>query len=53
MALLAQGAGHAISVLGNSILHAALAWMLVAPLAVYAAYKLLASVFVRTAAQIK
>src|SRR6202453_701668 len=35
MALLAQGAGHAISVLWDSILHAGLAWMLVAPLAVY------------------
>jgi uncharacterized protein (DUF2062 family) len=53
MALLAQGAGHAISVLWDSILHAGLAWILVAPLAVYAIYKLLTPVFVRAAAQIK
>jgi uncharacterized protein (DUF2062 family) len=53
MALLAQGAGHAIGVLWDSILHAGLAWMLVAPLAVYSIYRLLIPVFVRAAAQIK
>jgi uncharacterized protein (DUF2062 family) len=53
MALLAQGAGHAIAVLWVSILHAGLAWMLVAPLAVYFIYKLLTPVFDRAAAQIK
>src|ERR1700733_13089143 len=49
MALLAQGAGHAITVLWDAILHAGLAWMLVAPLAVYAIYRLLIPVFVRAA----
>ena len=53
MALLAQGAGHAITVLWDAILHAGLAWILIAPLAVYCIYKLLTPVFVRAAAQIK
>ena len=41
MALLAQGAGHRIAVLWDAILHAGLAWILVAPFAVYSIYKLL------------
>jgi uncharacterized protein (DUF2062 family) len=53
MALLAQGTGHAIAVLRDAILHAGLAWMLVAPLAVYGIYKLLTPVFIRAATQIK
>jgi uncharacterized protein (DUF2062 family) len=53
MALLAQGAGHAIAVLRDAILHAGLAWILVAPLAVYSIHKLLTPVFVRAAAQMK
>jgi uncharacterized protein (DUF2062 family) len=53
MALLAQGAGHAIAVLWDALLHAGLAWILVAPLAVYCIYKLLTPVFVRAAAKIK
>jgi Uncharacterized protein conserved in bacteria (DUF2062) len=53
MALLAQGAGHAIIVLQNAILHAGLAWILVAPLAVYSIHKLLTPVFVRASAQLK
>jgi hypothetical protein len=53
MALLAQGVGHAIAVLWDAILHAGLAWGLVAPLAAYCLYKLLTPVFVRAAGQIK
>jgi uncharacterized protein (DUF2062 family) len=53
MALLAQGAGHTIGVLRDAILHAGLAWILIAPLAVYSLYKLLTPVFVRAAAQAK
>ena len=53
MALLAQGAGHAIAVLRDAILHAGLAWIFVAPLAVYSIHKLLTPVFVRVAAQMK
>jgi hypothetical protein len=52
-ALLAQGAGHAIAVLRDAVLHAGLAWILVAPLAVYSIHKLLTPVFVRVAAQMK
>jgi len=37
----------------EAILHAGLAWILVAPLAVYSIHKLLTPVFVRAAAQIK
>jgi uncharacterized protein (DUF2062 family) len=53
LALLAQGAGHAIIVLWDAILHAGLAWMLVAPIAVLLFYTLLTPVFARAAAQIK
>ena len=52
-ALLAQGVGHAIAVLRDAILHAGLAWILVAPLAIYSIRKLLTPVFVRAAAQMK
>lgn len=51
LALLAQGAGHAIVVLWDAILHAGLAWILVAPVAVFLLYKLLTPVFSRAAAQ--
>lgn len=53
VALLAQGAGHAVAVLWNAILHAGLAWILVAPIAVYSIYRLLTPVFARAAAQTK
>ena len=53
MALMAQGAGHAIAALSGAILHAGLAWLLVAPLTVYSIHKLLTPVFVRVAAQLK
>jgi uncharacterized protein (DUF2062 family) len=49
MALLAHGAGHAIIVLWDAIVHAAVAWILVAPFAVLVIYKLLTPVFVRAA----
>ena len=52
MALIAQGAGHAIAALSGAILHAGLAWILVAPPAVYSIRKLLTPVFVRAAAQL-
>lgn len=51
LALLAQGVGHAVVVLWHAILHAGLAWILVAPPAVYALSKLLTPVFTRAAAQ--
>jgi len=52
LALMAQGVGHAIVTLWNSILHAGLAWMLVAPLAVFFFYKVLTAVFEHAAARI-
>ena len=53
LALMAQGAGHAVAALWDAILHAGLAWILVAPFAVYSLYRLLTPVFVRAAAQIR
>jgi uncharacterized protein (DUF2062 family) len=53
LALLAQGVGHAVIVLWDAILHAGLAWILVAPMAVFLFYKLLAPVFEHAAEQIK
>jgi uncharacterized protein (DUF2062 family) len=52
LALLARGAGHAVVVLWDAILHAGLAWIMVAPVAVYLLYKLLTPMFSRAAAQI-
>ncbi|MEP6548021.1 MAG: DUF2062 domain-containing protein [Gammaproteobacteria bacterium] len=49
--LLAQGAEYAIVVLRDAILHAGLAWIMVAPFAVYLFYKLLTPVFARATAQ--
>lgn len=50
--LLAHGAGQAIVVLWDAILHAGLAWIMVAPFAVYLFYKLLTPVLTRATAQI-
>lgn len=51
--LLAQGAGHAIVALWDAIVHAGLAWVMVAPFAVYLLYRLLTPVFARAASRIK
>jgi uncharacterized protein (DUF2062 family) len=53
LALVAQGVRHAIIVLWDAILHAGIAWLLVAPLAILVFYKLLAPVFARAAAQLQ
>jgi uncharacterized protein (DUF2062 family) len=53
LALIAAGAGHAVVVLWDAILHAGLAWMLVAPCAIFLLYKLLTPVFGRAAAQMR
>lgn len=52
LALMAQGAGRAVIVLRDAILHAGVAWMLVAPFAIFSLYKLLTPIFARAAAQI-
>ena len=51
LALMAQGAGHAIVALRDAILHAGFAWVLVAPFVVFFLYRLLTRVFERTAAR--
>jgi uncharacterized protein (DUF2062 family) len=53
LALIAQGAGRAIIALWDAILHAGLAWILIAPFAVFLLYKSLTPVFVRAAAQMR
>ena len=53
LALMAQGAGHAVAVLRDAIVHAGIAWLLVAPLAILVFYKSLAPVFARAAVQLK
>jgi uncharacterized protein (DUF2062 family) len=52
-ALTAQGVGRAVTVLWDAIVHAGIAWLLVAPLAIVVFYKLLAPVFARAATQLK
>jgi uncharacterized protein (DUF2062 family) len=51
--LLAQGAGKAIVTLWDAIVHAGLAWILIAPFAVYLFYKALTPVFARAGAHIR
>jgi uncharacterized protein (DUF2062 family) len=45
--LFSQGAGHTLAALKGAILHAGLAWMVVAPFAVILFYRLLTPVFER------
>ncbi len=52
LALLARGAGRAVVVLWDSILHAGLAWSLVAPAAIFVIYRLLNPLFTRAAANL-
>jgi uncharacterized protein (DUF2062 family) len=51
--LVAQGAGHAIAALWDAMLHAGLAWISVAPFAVYIFHKLLTPLFERAAVKMK
>jgi uncharacterized protein (DUF2062 family) len=53
LALMAQGVGHAVVTLWNAIVHAGLAWALVAPLAVVFFYKVLTPVFEHAATRTK
>lgn len=46
---LANGAGYATAVLRDAMMHAGIAWLLVAPAAVFLLYVLLAPIFVRAA----
>jgi hypothetical protein len=51
-ALIAQGVGVAVVALWDAILHAGLAWIVIAPPAVYGLQKLLTPVFRRLAARL-
>jgi uncharacterized protein (DUF2062 family) len=53
LALMAQGAGHAIVALWDAIMHAGFAWILVAPCAVFLLYRILTPVFERAAARVR
>jgi uncharacterized protein (DUF2062 family) len=53
LALMAQGAGYAIVALWDSILHAGLAWVIVAPFVAFLFYKVLTPVFEHAAARIR
>jgi uncharacterized protein (DUF2062 family) len=52
LALMSQGIGHAVVVLWDAIVHAAFAWILVAPILGLALYRLLTRVFERIAARL-
>jgi uncharacterized protein (DUF2062 family) len=52
-ALVSSGVWHAIVILRDAILHAILAWGLLAPFCIYLIYRLLTPVFERTAAQLR
>jgi uncharacterized protein (DUF2062 family) len=53
LALMSQGAWHAVVVLRDAIFHAGLAWSLLAPFCIYLLYRSLTPVFERMAAQIQ
>jgi hypothetical protein len=52
MALISQGAWHAVIVLWDAILHAGFAWLLVAPVALYLAYALFVRLFAGAAVRL-
>lgn len=51
LAIAARDTGQAVVVLRDALIHASVAWMLVAPIAIYTIYKLLTPVFRRVAAE--
>lgn len=53
MAIVAGGVGHAVVVLRNAILHAVLAWILLAPFALLAFYRVLTPLLRHAEAQMK
>jgi uncharacterized protein (DUF2062 family) len=52
LGLTAQDIGRTIVVLRDALVHASVAWMLIAPFATYSIYKLLAPIFRRIAADL-
>lgn len=53
LALLAKGTGHAIAELGDAILHAGFAWILIAPFAVLLFYQFFTPIFKRAAVRMR
>jgi uncharacterized protein (DUF2062 family) len=51
LALISHGVGHAVVVLWDAIVHAGVAWILVAPVAAFVLYTVLTKVFARAAAR--
>ena len=50
LALMKQGIWHTVIVLKDAILHASVAWIAVAPVAIYTLYRILRPIFTRAAA---
>jgi uncharacterized protein (DUF2062 family) len=53
LALIEQGIGNAVVVLWDAIVHAGIAWILVAPMATYLLYRMLTPIFARAAARLR
>ena len=53
LALIEQGIRQAVVVLWDAIVHAGIAWILVAPMAAYLLYRILTPVFARAAARVR
>jgi len=53
LALMAQGIWHSVVVLKDAILHASIAWALMAPFLIYLFYRLLTPLFERAAAELR
>jgi uncharacterized protein (DUF2062 family) len=53
LALIEQGIRQAVVVLWDAIVHAGIAWMLVAPMAIYLLYRILTPIFARAAARVR
>lgn len=53
LALMAQGVWHSVVVLKDAILHAGVAWALIAPFSVYVIYRLLIPLFERAAVELQ
>jgi uncharacterized protein (DUF2062 family) len=53
LALIEQGVWHAVIELWEAIVHAGIAWMLVAPIATYVLHRILTPIFARAAARVR
>jgi uncharacterized protein (DUF2062 family) len=53
LALIEQGIRHAVVALWDAIMHAGIAWILVAPMATYLLYRILTPIFASAAARVR